>query len=93
MALPMGLQSLEVLGGVDAMVLLEQADLGLQRGLGGGKTMSLDRVMLTAVRLGLTGRPNRLIISDGTITVEEWESARTQQAVAPGTDGRLLPTR
>ena len=32
-----------------------------RRGLGGGKTVSLDRVTLTSHRLGLTGRPDRLI--------------------------------
>lgn len=47
-----------------------------RRGLGGGRTVSLDRVVLTSVRLGLTGRPDRLIKSDGSIVVEEWKSAR-----------------
>jgi CRISPR-associated exonuclease Cas4 len=49
----------------------------LRRGLGGGKTVSLDRVTLTSVRLGLIGRPDRLIKTDGTVIVEEWKSART----------------
>jgi len=48
-----------------------------RRGLGGGKTVSLDKVTLTSVRLGLTGRPDRLIKADGSIIVEEWKSART----------------
>jgi len=47
-----------------------------RRGLGGGKTVSLDRVTLTSHRLGLTGRPDRLIKADGTIIVEEWKSSR-----------------
>src|SRR6516162_5045484 len=47
------------------------------RGLGGGKTVSLDRITLTSRRLGLTGRPDRLIKADGSIIVEEWKSART----------------
>jgi CRISPR/Cas system-associated exonuclease Cas4 (RecB family) len=47
-----------------------------RRGLGGGRTVSLDRVTLTSTRLGLTGRPDRLIKSNGTIIVEEWKSAR-----------------
>jgi CRISPR/Cas system-associated exonuclease Cas4 (RecB family) len=38
--------------------------------------VSLDRVTLTSFRLGLTGRPDRLIKADGTILVEEWKSAR-----------------
>jgi CRISPR-associated exonuclease Cas4 len=47
-----------------------------RRGLGGGKTVSLDKVTLTSHRLGLTGRPDRLIKADGSIIVEEWKSAR-----------------
>jgi len=46
-----------------------------RRGLGEGRTVSLDRVTLTSRRLGLTGRPDRLIEADGTITVEEWKSS------------------
>jgi CRISPR-associated exonuclease Cas4 len=48
-----------------------------RRGLGGGKTVSLDRVTLTSRRLGMTGRPDRLIKTGGSIVVEEWKSART----------------
>ena len=47
-----------------------------RRGLGGGKTVSLDRVTLTSRRLGLTGRPDWLIEADGTIIVEERKSSR-----------------
>jgi CRISPR-associated exonuclease Cas4 len=46
-----------------------------QRGLGGGKTVSLDRVTLTSRRLGLTGRPDRLIKTEGTVIIEEWKSS------------------
>lgn len=49
----------------------------LRRGLGSGTTVSLDRITLTSVRLGLTGRPDRLIKTGGTILVEEWKSSRT----------------
>ncbi len=45
-----------------------------RRGLGIGKTVSLDRVTLTSRRMGLTGRPDRLIKTDGTIIPEEWKS-------------------
>jgi CRISPR-associated exonuclease Cas4 len=45
-----------------------------RRGLGGGKTVSLDRITLTSRRLGLTGRPDRLYKTDGTIIPEEWNS-------------------
>ena len=46
-------------------------------GLGSGKTVSLDRVTLASRRLGLTGRPDRLIKTGGTIIVEEWKSSRS----------------
>jgi CRISPR-associated exonuclease Cas4 len=46
----------------------------LRRGLGGGKTVSLDRITLTSHRLCLIGRPDRLIKTDGTVIVEEWSS-------------------
>ena len=46
-----------------------------RRGLGGGKTVSLDRVTLTSRRLGLTGRPDRLIKTEGTVWPEEWKSS------------------
>ena len=39
-------------------------------------TVSLDRVTFTSRRLGLTGRPDRLIKTEGTIIVEEWKSSR-----------------
>jgi CRISPR-associated exonuclease Cas4 len=55
-------------------LMLAGRGIRLRRGLGGGKTVSLDRVTLTSRRLGLTGRPDRLIKSDGTIIVEEWNS-------------------
>jgi CRISPR-associated exonuclease Cas4 len=48
-----------------------------RRGLGGGRTVSLDRVTLTSRRLGLTGRPDRLIRTGGTIIIEEWKSSRS----------------
>ena len=45
-------------------------------GLGEGRTVSLDDVTLTSVRLGLTGRPDRLVRADGAVIPEEWKSAR-----------------
>ncbi len=47
-----------------------------RRGLGAGETVSLDNVTLTSMRLGLTGRPDTLIKTDGTIIPEEWKSSR-----------------
>jgi CRISPR-associated exonuclease Cas4 len=41
-----------------------------RRGLGGGKTVPLDKVTLTSHCLGLTGRPDRLIKAGGTIIVD-----------------------
>ena len=46
------------------------------RGLGEGRTVALDNVVLTSRRLGLTGRPDRLVTADGTIIPEEWKSSR-----------------
>ncbi len=46
-----------------------------RRGLGSGRTVSLDNVTLTSLRLGLTGRPDRLIKGAGTIIPEEWKSS------------------
>lgn len=46
-----------------------------RRGLGSGKTISLDTVTLTSRRYGLTGRPDRLIRAGDTIIPEEWKSA------------------
>jgi CRISPR-associated exonuclease Cas4 len=59
------------------MLMLAGRGMRRRRGLGGGRTVSLDRVTLTSRRLGLTGRPDRLIKRDGTIVIEEWKSART----------------
>lgn len=48
----------------------------LHCGLGSGKTVSLDNVTLISHRLGLVGRPDRLVKSDGMIVCEEWKSGR-----------------
>ena len=48
-----------------------------RRGLGNGQTISLDRVSLTSRRHGLSGRPDRLIRSGGTVIIEEWKSSRS----------------
>ena len=55
-----------------------------RRGLGQGRTVSLDRVALTSARLGLTGRPDRIIKADGTIIVEEWKSGRKVRDLRTG---------
>jgi CRISPR-associated exonuclease Cas4 len=47
----------------------------LRRGLGSGKTVSLDRVTLTSRRPGLTGRPGRLIRAGSSVIPEEWKSS------------------
>jgi CRISPR-associated exonuclease Cas4 len=57
-------------------LMLAGKKMRLRRGLGGGKTVSLDRVTLTLVRLGLTGRPDRLVKARSTLIPEEWKSAR-----------------
>lgn len=49
----------------------------LRRGLGGGRTVSLDRVTLRSRRYGLTGRPDRLVrIGRRMVIPEEWKSGR-----------------
>ena len=63
-----------------------------RRGLGGGKTVSLDRVTLTSRRLGLTGRPDRLIKGGWHDHPRGMEIRPRAAAVAPGTDRLLLLT-
>jgi CRISPR/Cas system-associated exonuclease Cas4 (RecB family) len=46
-----------------------------RRGLGAGKTVSLDKIILRSHRLGLTGRPDRIIKADGSVIIEEWKSS------------------
>lgn len=60
---------------IGVLLVLTGRQVRQRRGLGGGRTVSLDRITLTSARLGLTGRPDRLIKTDGTIIVEEWKSA------------------
>jgi CRISPR-associated exonuclease Cas4 len=57
------------------LLMLLGGGMRRRRGLGGGKTVSLDRVTLTSRRLGLTGRPDRLIRDGGMVVPEEWNSA------------------
>lgn len=61
---------------VGLWLMLAGQGMRLRRGLGSGKTVSLDRVTLTSRRLGLTGRPDRLIRQGGVVWPEEWKSAR-----------------
>jgi CRISPR-associated exonuclease Cas4 len=58
------------------VLLLAGRRIRLRRGLGGGKTVSLVRITLTSPRLGLTGRPDRLIRQGGMVWPEEWKSSR-----------------
>jgi CRISPR/Cas system-associated exonuclease Cas4 (RecB family) len=62
---------------VGLLLVLTGRAMRHRRGLGGGETVSLDLVTLTSHRLGLTGRPDRLVKTDGLIIPEEWKSART----------------
>ena len=58
-------------------LLLVLAGRGLRRRavLGAGQTVSLDRVTLTSKRLGLTGRPDRIVRQGDSVIPEEWKSA------------------
>jgi CRISPR-associated exonuclease Cas4 len=69
--------ALAVLAGF--LLLLLGRGIRRRRGLGGGRTVSLDRVTLTSRRLGLTGRPDRLVKAEGTIIPEEWKSTRSRE--------------
>jgi CRISPR-associated exonuclease Cas4 len=79
MGLPPGWIGTAVVLALLAGILLVLAGRRLRErfGLGGGRTVSLDRVTLTSRRLGLTGRPDRLVKGGGTIIPEEWKSSRT----------------
>jgi CRISPR-associated exonuclease Cas4 len=61
------------------VLVLTGRGMRLRPGLGGGRTVSLDRVTLTSRRLGLTGRPDRLVKAEGTIIPEEWKSSRSRE--------------
>lgn len=62
---------------VGLVLLLAGRSMRRRRGLGGGRTVSLDRVTLTSRRYGLTGRPDRLVkIGSRIVIPEEWKSAR-----------------
>ena len=45
-------------------------------GLGAGRTVSLDRLVLRSTRLRLVGRPDRIIRDGRSIVIEEWKSSR-----------------
>jgi CRISPR-associated exonuclease Cas4 len=61
---------------VGLLLILGGQAMRRHRGLGAGKTTALDNLLLISRRLGLMGRPDRLVKADGTIIVEEWKSAR-----------------
>src|SRR3954470_4878089 len=46
-----------------------------KRGLGSGETVELDDVTLFSERLGLVGRPDRIVREGGTLIPEEWKSS------------------
>lgn len=64
---------------VGFLLMLAGRTMRAGRGLAAGRTVSLDQVTLRSQRLGLTGRPDRLIKTEGTIIPEEWKSSRTLQ--------------
>ena len=45
-----------------------------------GRTVALDNVTLTSPRLGLVGRPDRLVKSGGLGAAEEWKSSQSPRA-------------
>jgi CRISPR-associated exonuclease Cas4 len=62
---------------IGVVLMLGGRRLRQRRGLGEGITAALDNVTLTSRRLGLAGRPDRLVRTGGTVIPEEWKSART----------------
>jgi CRISPR-associated exonuclease Cas4 len=72
-----GLSVLAVLALVVGLVLMQAGrSMRRSRGLSQGKTVSLDKLTLRSQRLGLTGRPDRILKADGSIIIEEWKSSR-----------------
>jgi CRISPR-associated exonuclease Cas4 len=58
------------------VLMLTGRGMRSRRGLGGGETLSLDKITLTSPRLGLTGRPDHLIRRGGMVWPEEWKSSK-----------------
>ena len=77
MSLPAGWMAVAALLGLllGLWLMLAGRSIRQRRGLAGGTTVSLDRLVLTSRRLGLTGRPDRLVKGGGTIIPEEWKSS------------------
>jgi CRISPR-associated exonuclease Cas4 len=74
-----------VASGVIALVvgvLLVLGGRGMRRGrgLGAGRTVSLDNFNLYSARLALVGRPDRIVRNELGIIPEEWKSAKTLRA-------------
>jgi CRISPR-associated exonuclease Cas4 len=65
--------SLAVLGLVLLIVALRAR---AKRGLGAGETEALDDVTLYSERLGLVGRPDRIVRRGDTYIPEEWKSSK-----------------
>ena len=62
---------------IGMMLLLAGRGMRRRRGLGGGRTVSLDQMTLTSRRYGLTGRPDRLVKTGRRMVIpEEWKSGR-----------------
>jgi hypothetical protein len=71
MTLP--IDTIAILALLGVLLVLAGRELRARRGLGQGKTVSLDNVTLTSHRLGLTGRVDRLVRNGGAIIPEEWK--------------------
>jgi CRISPR-associated exonuclease Cas4 len=65
-----------VLAGVGVLVLVLARKGRQKRGLGEGKTVSLDDVTLFSEEFGLVGRPDRLVREGEFVIPEEWKSAK-----------------
>lgn len=64
------------LGLLGLALLLVAARVRRVRGLSDGETVALDDVTLYSTRLGLVGRPDRIVKQGDTYVPEGWKSAR-----------------
>lgn len=62
---------------VGILLILGGSGIRRGRGLGAGRTIALDNVNLYSARLGLAGRPDRIVREQSGVIPEEWKSSRT----------------
>jgi len=68
-----------LLGTLGIVLLIVAVRARKSRGLGRGETVALDDDTLVSERLGLVGRPDRLVRNGDLVIPEEWKSSRRVQ--------------